>query len=276
MKAAVPVDRRPRLQAPALILQRCGGRNCSPGTCNHDQESVLRQPRGPSAVSLIVQQGLQSPAQPLDQETRYFMESRFGHDFSRVRVHSDATAADSANGVNALAYTVGQDIVFGAGQYAPGTDGGSRMLAHELTHVVQQGSRTVDAKSPLRIGVADSPLEHEADQAAEQVRGPMGSPASRLVREPANTSAFLFRQPGPTAPGIEGPTDDVDGILAEPASSDCETGCKALESMRNTVRRLCELAGERDERCKRARQKLSSAEARVAASCTCGAPVPIS
>jgi hypothetical protein len=69
------------------------------------------------------------------------MELRFGFDFSQVRVHTDAQAAESARAVNALAYTVGSDIVFGAGQYAPGTAAGKRLLAHELTHVVQQGSK---------------------------------------------------------------------------------------------------------------------------------------
>lgn len=66
------------------------------------------------------------------------MEWRFGHDFSQVKVHSDARAAESARGVNALAYTVGRDIVFGAGQYTPKTTKGRRLLAHELTHVLQQ------------------------------------------------------------------------------------------------------------------------------------------
>jgi hypothetical protein len=66
------------------------------------------------------------------------MEARFGHDFSRVRVHSDAPAAESADAVQARAYTVGNDIVFGRGEYAPGTAKGRRLMAHELTHVVQQ------------------------------------------------------------------------------------------------------------------------------------------
>lgn len=66
------------------------------------------------------------------------MESRFGHDFGHVRVHTDSAAIESARTVNAVAYTVGQDIVFGAGQYAPGSDRGRRLLAHELVHTVQQ------------------------------------------------------------------------------------------------------------------------------------------
>jgi len=66
------------------------------------------------------------------------MEPRFGHDFSQVRVHTNAKVAESARAVNALAYTVGRDVVFGVGQYAPTTSAGQRLLAHELTHVVQQ------------------------------------------------------------------------------------------------------------------------------------------
>ena len=70
------------------------------------------------------------------------MESRFGHDFSQVRVHRDAKAAESARAVNALAYTVGEDVVFGTGQYAPGSSTGQRLLAHELTHVVRRVKRS--------------------------------------------------------------------------------------------------------------------------------------
>src|SRR5690349_11231589 len=70
----------------------------------------------------IVHDVLRSTGQPLDPATRAFLEPRFGHDFSNVRVHTDARAAESARAVNALAYTVGRDVVFGAGQYAPNTD----------------------------------------------------------------------------------------------------------------------------------------------------------
>ena len=91
-----------------------------------------------NAVPSIVHDVLCLPSQPMDPNTRAFMESRFGYDFSQVRVHTDARAADSARAVNARAYTVGQDIVFGAGQYALGTTAGKRLLAHELTHTTQQ------------------------------------------------------------------------------------------------------------------------------------------
>lgn len=95
--------------------------------------------RGDNAPS-IVDQTLRRSGQPLDGATRSFMEQRLGHDFSRVRVHSDDQAATSAHAIGARAYTHGSNIVFGAGQYAPETAGGQRLIAHELTHVVQQGA----------------------------------------------------------------------------------------------------------------------------------------
>jgi hypothetical protein len=87
---------------------------------------------------------LHSPGQPLEATTRQFMEHRFGHDFSRVRIHADSEAAESARSVGALAYTVGRDVVFGAGRYQPRSFAGRQLIAHELAHVVQQnGSAAV-------------------------------------------------------------------------------------------------------------------------------------
>jgi hypothetical protein len=94
----------------------------------------------PSVVSDVVR----SPGEPLDIATREFMEPRFGHDLGHVRVHRDEDAAASARSVNARAYTVGTHIAFGAGEYAPSGEAGKRLLAHELTHVLQQtGSGTI-------------------------------------------------------------------------------------------------------------------------------------
>jgi hypothetical protein len=93
---------------------------------------------GPDEAPIQVHEVLRAPGRPLDGATREFMESRFGHNFAAVRVHADEAAERSAKGINALAYTLGSNVVFGAGQYAPGTAGGRRLLAHELTHVIQQ------------------------------------------------------------------------------------------------------------------------------------------
>lgn len=88
---------------------------------------------------------LVSSGYPLEKPARSLLESRFGHNFSNVRVHTDARAAESADAVNAMAYTVGHDIVFGNGNYSPATAAGQRLIAHELTHVLQQEHAGVTA-----------------------------------------------------------------------------------------------------------------------------------
>lgn len=95
-------------------------------------------------------------------ETKQFFEPKFGYDFSNVKVHIDSVAAKSAQSVNALAYTTGNNIVFDSGQYAPQTDTGKKLLAHELTHVVQQGGdTTVRRKEPEKKNVEkDKPTSY--------------------------------------------------------------------------------------------------------------------
>jgi hypothetical protein len=82
---------------------------------------------------------LGNSGQPLSKEERNFFEPRFGYDFSKVKIHNDAPAANSATSINAQAYTYGNNIVFNNGKYSPATNSGKRLLGHELTHVVQQG-----------------------------------------------------------------------------------------------------------------------------------------
>ncbi len=118
----------------------------------------------------IVDGVLRSPGQPLDPSTRSFMEPRFGHDFNRVRVHTNSRAARSARAVNALAYTVGNHVVFGAGGYAPQSGEGRELLAHELAHVLQQ-STPAHSKPQLgsRISHPSDAAEVEADKVAWDV-----------------------------------------------------------------------------------------------------------
>lgn len=92
-----------------------------------------------AAVPSIVHEALHAPGHPLDSGTRAFFEARLGYDLGHVRVHTDRQAADSARAVDALSYTVGRDVVFAEGEYAPQTSQGKKLLAHELTHVAQQG-----------------------------------------------------------------------------------------------------------------------------------------
>jgi hypothetical protein len=117
-----------------------------------------------ATVPPFVRSVLASTGQPLEPATRAFMEPRFGHDFSQVRVHTDTRAAESAGAVNALAYTVGRDIVFGAGQYAPGTRDGRTLVAHELTHTIQQGR--AQAREVSGVSLPGDRAEQEADAAA--------------------------------------------------------------------------------------------------------------
>jgi len=129
-------------EASAKLLQR----QDAPPNLEEEEEpptaAAKERPGQKPVVSLGVTadiQGLRSSGgQALSPATRAFMEPRFGHDFSRVRVHTDAKAADTAQSVQAKAFTVGRDIVFGGGQYASDSQGGRRLLAHELAHVVQQ------------------------------------------------------------------------------------------------------------------------------------------
>ena len=108
-------------------------------------------------VPPIVHEVLNSPGQPLDTETRAFFEPRFGHDFSQVRVHTDARAAESARMVNALAYTAGQDVVFGNGQYSPKSKAGLNLLVHELTHVMQQAAQPSGSQNFIQRQAVSAP-----------------------------------------------------------------------------------------------------------------------
>jgi hypothetical protein len=98
-----------------------------------------KEPSAPPIVNEVLGSG---GGRSLDGPVRASMEDHFGQDFSQVRVHTDGRSADSAQSINAMAYTVGSDIVFGSGQYAPETTHGKRLLAHELTHVVQQSKQS--------------------------------------------------------------------------------------------------------------------------------------
>jgi len=93
-----------------------------------------------------------SGGEPLPVALREFFEPRFGADFSGVRIHRDGGAAESARELNARAYTIGRDIVFGAGEYAPDTRSGKALIAHELTHVVQQRGNYIQRLSVTGVG----------------------------------------------------------------------------------------------------------------------------
>jgi hypothetical protein len=160
-----------------LLIQRqcaCGGSAGKEGECEECSKATLQrsalQPGKPSAVPSIVHDVLRSPGQPLDGGARAVLGPRFGHNFSQVRVHTGEKAAASARAIGALAYTSGPDVVFGSGQYAPGSHEGRKLIAHELAHVLQQ-QHLPGAIQNQGISSPSDPLEQEAERVSEQVVG---------------------------------------------------------------------------------------------------------
>lgn len=205
--------------SPAIVLQRAAS-NCAKVT----------------AVPPIVHEVLRSPGQPLDAQTRAFMEPRFGHDFGNVRVHTDAKASESAKAVNAHAYTSGTNLVFDAGKYAPQSAAGQRLLAHELTHVIQQGEQT--SQDDLAIGPESDSHEREAETVARAVA--TGEATSVVGSHTAAVHGALQRSPTPDA-GLETPapvsheelTDDESEVHDgdSPVNATPDVNAKSTESV---------------------------------------------
>jgi len=137
----------------------------SPTSSGHKRhpQSVQRLSSAADALSSVappsVEQTLSGQGVPLEGSVRQDMEQRFGHGFGHVRLHTDAGAHQSAQVLSARAYTLGSDIVFGRGEYAPETSAGKSLLAHELTHVLQQGGEKSgavqrDSTDDLAAGIA--------------------------------------------------------------------------------------------------------------------------
>ena len=180
-RAAASVLRRPAA-VPANRGRHNPTRHAPAGHRQSDSE-----PR--TGIASVVGDVLHAPGQPLDPSARTFMESRFGRDFSTVRIHTDAQAARSAQALGARAYTVGPRIVFGPGQYRPASPDGNRLLAHELAHVVQQRHCAARvATSALRVGDEQDRFEQEAETQAEAAMAhrPLGAwtpvPSLRVQR----------------------------------------------------------------------------------------------
>ncbi len=188
MSASVRMPIRPprssALVHPVVLQRRCAcggivGPDVECAACRAKRQAAERGAAGVAGQAVappIVQEVLRSGSgRPLEAGTRARLEPRFGHDFGRVRIHTDARAAESARAVGAMAYTVGQDIVFGAGQYAPRTPAGAWLLAHELAHATQQaphGTADLD-RDPIPLADPDAGhLERSADQAADAGVGP--------------------------------------------------------------------------------------------------------
>jgi Domain of unknown function (DUF4157) len=169
-RVAERVTRAPEagiVPAPPRISRKCVA--CEPEAPAAQRNSTSGRDHGGEAPALV-HEVVGSPGRALDTASRAYFEPRFGRALGEVRIHDDARAASSARRVNALAYTLGQHIVFGAGAYGPRSDTGRRLLAHELTHVLQQGAAPAAA--------THSPAEAE-DLGTSRVSRP-----GRLQRQP--------------------------------------------------------------------------------------------
>lgn len=188
------------MRMPVPTIQRqcaacaSGGQPCS--ACEQEEPvTVSRKAQGaigsdaPASVGSVIR----SPGQPLTASTRTFFEPRFGQNLSHVRVHMDQEAQQSARDVNALAYTVGHHVVFGADRFAPETESGRKLIAHELTHVVQQAGASRSTK--MRID-PDSQLETE----------PRHSELSAALSPARAVTGSILLQRTPAAPKGEGST----------------------------------------------------------------------
>ncbi|MEA2533959.1 MAG: hypothetical protein QOJ93_1770 [Actinomycetota bacterium] len=140
---------RPQLRtvpsARGVLQRKCActdddrsGQQCSSCSGEDKVHGQATSRAGPSGVPPVVGKVLRSSGHSLNPTTRSFFEPRLQHDFSRVRVHTDQLAVEAARSVNATAFTLGRDIVFGAAQYQPGTHGGRKLLAHELLRTISK------------------------------------------------------------------------------------------------------------------------------------------
>mgnify|MGYP001186452281 CR=1 FL=1 len=217
-KAEVKQRTDDRPMAGILGLQRSAG-NASVGQLLGDERSPVQDLLSSSA------------GQPLDRETQALMQSRLGHDFSDVRVHADGQATESAKAVNAHAYTVGTNVVFQSDKYSPSTESGQKMLAHELTHVVQQKAGPVDgtpAPGGIRVSHPSDPFEQAAERNAEQAMSSNAAPQPAMA-----TQASSVQREG----------DDEEAVQAY--SIQRESAGEEEEVQQSAIQR--EAAGEEEE-----------------------------
>jgi len=216
--------------SPPAIQRECACGGKTPCECEGKEALVRRKAdNGGSSSADAPAELLPSPGRPLDCATRDFFEPRFGHDFGDVRIHTGADAAASARELAAEAFTFGSQIAFAPGRYAPETESGKRLLAHELTHVVQQGGkgdaivhrqeRTAGAKEAEDVDLPEGPIIfQEFGPPDDTFWGPMA--AGTVVRERELTITQyspeqVTIQYGPSSLDIRSPSDGKYSFIVE-------------------------------------------------------------
>lgn len=216
-------DQVMRMSDPVLRRQRDGCLGASTPISNDEIQRQVNDETGARDVAADVTSSL-GFGLPLDTSSRAYFESRFGHDFGNVRIHDGSEAATAAASIHARAFTLGRDVVFAAGEHDPGSEGGKRLLAHELTHVVQQATPIVTGNAGLvRTRVATPVLARTVDD--------------WLTRTP-NVGQFTYTQ-------LLGEIDELNQYLQRQTSSSADTGRieEAVASLRAEVNRRDVAAG---------------------------------
>src|SRR3954452_3630105 len=205
-RARLSPDRRRRAPRRAARLRgrRASGRGRgAPGALavsepRFTEPGPLREPSRATSALTLAREVLQQPGMPLDARTRARFENRFGHDFGRVRVHTDARAAASAGALAADAWTLGTHIAFAPGRYAAGSAAGEQVLAHELAHIVRP--EPSGAPAVLRVGGAEDPAELEARSLGERMLAPRVTTGGRRAELPARPRNGVIRRQTETQP----------------------------------------------------------------------------
>lgn len=193
------------------------------GPCEHPERGPIQRQSidasGSERISYPSRLTNSGPGSPLPTLLRERIESGIGHDFSGVRIHTNALAASATREVGAHAFTMNRDIYFGAGRYDPTSAHGVRMLAHELAHVVQQENRVVAApRKGLVITPSDHPTEIEADSVADLVL--KGAPLSGWSAGPIPAGPLVQRQ------------EDIEG-LPKPQKTEIEEASTEAEEVKH-------------------------------------------
>ena len=188
-------------ETPSIVHRALRSDSCVGATTriqHHSEQATAGMEAAPASVERV----LASPGRPLEPKLREDMERRFVHDFSRVRVHSGTEAEQSAQDVNARAYTVGQSIVFGAGKFAPGTRAAQGLLAHELAHVVQQQSGAEANVVRRSNGFEDEPtLVERQSPHLPPFRGHVERGGEKIPGNVAKGEIVEKKPPAPTSGG---------------------------------------------------------------------------
>jgi uncharacterized protein DUF4157 len=208
----------------ALMLLAAPSNPAVSGATTQIQRHAGPATRQAGKVPVNVERVLASVGQPLNPALQTDMEWRFGRDFSRVRVHTDPAAEQSARAVNANAYTMGHDIVFGAGRFSPETHEGRRLIAHELVHIVQQSS-----SDAIRLGHDDE----KPGLSAPAGVSPALSIGARLSLD-TRSSVYIARQP---TPGSEPATAPEEETVEEVPPKDKWKGTRVSEIVISLARK---------------------------------------